>query len=310
MKKGILVKSTFFRFFTNTFAIGLGLGTGLITASVIAVTVSTTFTAGDILTADSLNALKTAIESIPGWAKGNSTTTDAVYTDGNVGIGTTSPLAPLHTLTGSEESVLAKFEGSVSNVNTDSITGVVLQSFDSNTVYGTYWRNFRGQGAVHSHLQLRLGILNGSEGYKDILSLQDNGNVGIGTTTPGFPLNFPNSLGDKISLWGQSGNHYGFGIQGALFQIHTDRSASDIAFGYGSSGSLTETMRIKGNGNVGIGTSSPEGALDVASTTGAFIVPRMTTTQRDALTAVNGMIIYNSTTAAFNFYENGSWVTK
>ena len=61
---------------------------------------------------------------------------------------------------------------------------------------------------------------------------------------------------------------------------------------------------------VGIGTTSPQGALDVSSTTGGFIVPRMTTEQRDQLAAVNGMIIYNSTTNQFNFRENGVWVTK
>lgn len=61
---------------------------------------------------------------------------------------------------------------------------------------------------------------------------------------------------------------------------------------------------------VGIGTTAPEGALDVSSITGALIVPRMTTAQRDALTAVNGMIIYNTTTNQFNFYENSAWVTK
>lgn len=37
---------------------------------------------------------------------------------------------------------------------------------------------------------------------------------------------------------------------------------------------------------------------------------QLTTAERDALTAVNGMIIYNTTTNAFNFYENGAWVTK
>ncbi|MFA4817989.1 MAG: hypothetical protein WC608_04695 [Parcubacteria group bacterium] len=69
-------------------------------------------------------------------------------------------------------------------------------------------------------------------------------------------------------------------------------------------------MTIKNDGKVGIGTTTPQGALDVASTTGALIVPRMTTAQRDALAPVNGMIIYNATTNQFNFRENGAWVLK
>lgn len=66
-------------------------------------------------------------------------------------------------------------------------------------------------------------------------------------------------------------------------------------------------------GNVGVGTLNPQGALDVSSTTGAFIVPRMTTAQRDALVPVNGMIIYNTDVGpseGFNFYEKGAWVLK
>ncbi len=74
-----------------------------------------------------------------------------------------------------------------------------------------------------------------------------------------------------------------------------------------------ERMRITSTGQVGIGTATPQGALDVSSTTGAFIVPRMTTAQRNALTPVNGMIIYNTDAVAggrFEFRENGAWVTK
>jgi hypothetical protein len=82
--------------------------------------------------------------------------------------------------------------------------------------------------------------------------ISNSGNVGIGTTTPGFPLNFPNLHGDKISLWGNTGAHYGFGIQGNLLQIHTDDVISDIAFGYGSSSAFTEKLRIKGNGALSI----------------------------------------------------------
>ncbi len=77
-------------------------------------------------------------------------------------------------------------------------------------------------------------------------------NVGIGTTTPGFPLNFSNALGDKISLYGASGNHYGFGIQGGLLQIHSDAAAANIAFGYGTSTAFTERMRIINSGTEGM----------------------------------------------------------
>jgi hypothetical protein len=47
--------------------------------------------------------------------------------------------------------------------------------------------------------------------------------------------------------------------------------------------------------------------LELQSTTGALLVSRMTTAQRDALTAVNGMMVYNSTTGAFEGYAGGSW---
>ena len=97
------------------------------------------------------------------------------------------------------------------------------------------------------------------------------GNVGIGTNAPGFPLNFANTLGDKIALWGNTGNIIGFGIQSALLQIHTDAATTDIAFGYGSSANMVETMRIRGNGNVGIGTSVSNFPLSFANTLGSKI---------------------------------------
>jgi hypothetical protein len=96
------------------------------------------------------------------------------------------------------------------------------------------------------------------------MRLLTNGNLGLGTATPGFPLNFPNSLGDKISLFGQSGAHYGFGIQGSQLQIHTDGAHADVVFGYGSSAAMTESARIKGTGEIIAKVVTVTGGSDVA----------------------------------------------
>ena len=108
-------------------------------------------------------------------------------------------------------------------------------------------------------------IGNGFNDYtrSNALTVLKNGNIGIGIPNPGFLLNFSSALGDKISLHGTTGSHYGFGIQNQLLQIHADVVGSDIAFGYGSSAAFTETMRIRGNGNVGINTNSADAKLHI-----------------------------------------------
>jgi hypothetical protein len=49
-------------------------------------------------------------------------------------------------------------------------------------------------------------------------------------------------------------------------------------------------------------------ALEIKSTTKAFVLSRMDTTERNALTAVAGMVIFNTTTSAMEVYDGGAWV--
>ena len=64
--------------------------------------------------------------------------------------------------------------------------------------------------------------------------------------------------------------------------------------------------------NVGINDdgSPPDNSaiVDVKSNTKGFLIPRMTTAQREAITSpADGLLIYNTTTKCFNYYSGGSW---
>lgn len=156
------------------------------------------------------------------------------------------------------------------------------------------------------------------------------GNVGIGTGSPTSNLHIRedkddivsvtienrdtgNLSSERVTFWDENGGvafiattDDGYPTNPNRMVIANNRPGAAVTI---QTQALTR-LTVANDGNVGIGTTSPQGALDVSSTTGAFIVPRMTTAQRDALSAVNGMIIYNTTTNQFNFYENGAWVTK
>ena len=72
--------------------------------------------------------------------------------------------------------------------------------------------------------------------------------------------------------------------------------------------SLVLASSLATHAQVGIGTSSPNAALDVTSTTQGFLPPRMTTTQRDAISSpAVGLVIFNTTTNCLNFYA-GYWI--
>jgi hypothetical protein len=180
--------------------------------------------------------------------------------------------------------------------------------------------------------------------------VRNDGRVGIGVEVPSSTFHFKDGLGDVFingsavtinrgAVYFQSAN----GTNGSVYiranaddakMIFINGSTGNVAVGTNlpgvsrllskgstttSAGNSFEAQDSSGNtlfvvrndGKIGIG-GAPDtyGALDIQSATGALILPRMTTAQRDAMTPKNGMIIYNTSTNQFNFYENSSWVTK
>jgi hypothetical protein len=96
----------------------------------------------------------------------------------------------------------------------------------------------------------------------------------------------------------------------AANNLVTLNSTGTNSGGFVFSSGGTERMRMTAAGNLGVGTSTPNAAalLDVTSTTKGFLPPRMTTTQRDAITSPPaGLLIYNTSTNKLNVRVASSW---
>lgn len=97
-------------------------------------------------------------------------------------------------------------------------------------------------------------------------------NVGIGTSTPNAPLQFGNQAQNRMVVLYEHFNNdhqfYGLGINAGIFRYQTATSADDHVFYAGlNASSSRELLRVKGNGNVGIGTPTPNASLQFANTT-------------------------------------------
>jgi integrin beta 8 len=144
------------------------------------------------------------------------------------------------------------------------------------------------------------------------------GNIGIGTSTPSQLLelrgNDPNLLINSNSgaayLQVNSAPSAEAGIQfqangGNVWTMFRPSNTNDLRFYDGGF-----RVTFQNGGNVGIGTTAPEGILDVSSTTSGVIMPRMTAAQRDAIAVpVNGMMVYNTDENCMNFYQAGAWAS-
>jgi hypothetical protein len=101
--------------------------------------------------------------------------------------------------------------------------------------------------------------------------VQQNGNVGIGASSPNAQLQLGNTLTNrKLVLFEFANNdhqYYGIGINNQVLRYQVDANVSSHAFFAGSSASTSnELMRITGTGNVGIGTTAPNAPLQFANT--------------------------------------------
>jgi hypothetical protein len=192
---------------------------------------------------------------------------------GNVGIGTSSPSYKLD-VNGTGR---FQFRNSSDEIMDLAISTETFQSKSKISLnwYGNETASIkfnRGGDASGGNIELWTKPDAGVGGdIAQRVTVRSNGNVGIGTSSPAVQLNvgheshgvgiaytssLPNSAGIYTSSDGAHGQAYG----SLIVQARADYSGYGICF----RASNAERMRIDGNGNVGIGTSSPIYPLHVA----------------------------------------------
>ena len=109
------------------------------------------------------------------------------YSGGNVGVGTTNPGAKI-SVTASANSMIAGFTGGNAAGIYPSYDGSLYlsQNFSGGFAEQDIWNTL--SPTLYPSTGIRFLQQTATSSYADLLFLKNNGNVGIGTATPGYPL--------------------------------------------------------------------------------------------------------------------------
>lgn len=229
---------------------------------------------------------------------------------GNVGIGTTAPSGALHVNGANGASSWTYIQGNTgaggAGNPSASITTGLMMGWNATNIGGESEIIFGSGGG--SDPKLNFATWNGTT-KTQIMSMNDNGNVGIGTINPNAPLQFANTLANrKVVLWEDANNDnqfYGIGVNGSLMRYQTNGVNGHAFFAGVNATTSNELMRITSAGNVGIGTSTPNGKLAVGSAIGAALIFQPVATISENSAEILGL--QGSTVGTnINFYKNGS----
>lgn len=180
--------------------------------------------------------------------------------------------------------------------------------------------------------------INGSGWTDNLVSISDKGALWAGSTpyyasASGYASNTSRIIG---VLGAASGNAWFYALGGSgstkagmllgnstqeYGAIYWDNSTNNMIvqqryiggyLGFGANSRTTDIVIDASTGNVGINNSSPAASarLDISSTTKGFLMPRMTTTQKNAISSpAEGLWVYDLDLHAPCVYNGTAWKT-
>ena len=121
----------------------------------------------------------------------------------------------------------------------------------------------------------------------------------VGASNGGPEIRVHNGYNATLPIYGFLGNNNS-GVGNSAANVLTLITGSTVR------------LQVNSTGQISIGTIAPDAAakVQIDSTTQGFLLPRMTTAQRDAISAPpDGLMIHNTTIPAIQGRVSGAWVS-
>lgn len=136
--------------------------------------------------------------------------------------------------------------------------------------------------------------------------------VGVQTTNPNYEMQINSSDGPNSFLQFTGTTSGTTAADGLLIGLDSSnevriQNRESTGMHFYTSDNVRMILDANGNLKLGTGTITPSTKLELVSTNGAFLPPKMTTTQRNSLAGTAGHVVYNTTDNKLQCYNGTIW---